>query len=99
MAVRSVPRTRIFDARSFGLGAAADITTTARPFREVKAQAEPTTYHEPDDRIREEFRGLIRDLDLCVLYDNEGVFAPPALNVACSPRGHDFSARQSLLSR
>lgn len=47
LAVRPVPWTRNFAARSFGPGAAADITTTARPLREVQEQADPATYYDP----------------------------------------------------
>ncbi|OJJ85527.1 uncharacterized protein ASPGLDRAFT_24548 [Aspergillus glaucus CBS 516.65] len=136
LAVRPVPWTRNFAARSFGPGAAADITTTARPLREVQEQADTATYYDPtpynpildqgidllreiegweqrglrcytlsaygdeafhrfkldviedqdalngasDDRIREEFRALIRSFNLC---DDEERFVPPARNVAC----------------
>lgn len=33
--------------RSFSPGAAADITTTARPLREVQEQADPVAYYDP----------------------------------------------------
>ena len=46
LAVRPVPRTRISNVRSFDPRAAPDITTTARPLREVQAQADPATYYD-----------------------------------------------------
>lgn len=47
LSVHPVPRTRTLNVRSFGPGAAADITTTVRPFREVQEQADPATYYDP----------------------------------------------------